>query len=361
MNDDKKNPRGVYERNPGSGVWYVRFKDETGRLIREKVGAKSLAEKVYHIRRAEVAKRRFIPEATLHSFGALVDDAVRLLKTKHRGKYGESKPCKLGRFAIVREWWGDRPASSITASDISDKLGEHCKTPATRNRYRATISRVYSIALKNEKVQKNPARAVDLLEENNERIRCLADDEETRLRKAMRKLCPDREPEFDLALYSGIRHTEQYELTWDRADLKQGQLTIDRSKHGKHRFVELNDAAVAALKQLRALHPESALVCPDGEAHREWWDAVRKEAKLAEYFRWHDIRHTYASRLVRKGVSLYSISELLGHKTLATTKRYAHLDRPHLRQAVKQLDQPSIPAGIPAILDEDTPTSGTIN
>lgn len=361
MSDDKKkNPRGVYEKNPGSGVWYVRFKDENGRLHREGVGSKSLAEKVYHIRKAEVAKRRFIPEATQHTFGSLVDDAVRLLKTQHRGKYGD-KPCKLGRFAIVREWWGQRSASSLTASDISDKLGEHCKTPATRNRYRAVVSRVYSLAVKNGKALRNPARGVDLLEENNERTRQLEANEETILRKAMRKLCPEREPEFDLALNSGMRWEEQYTLTWDRVDLKYNQLTINRSKHGKRRFVELNAAAVSALKQLRILHPESALVCPDGEEHRYWWDAVRAEAKLDEYFRWHDLRHTFASRLVRRGVSLYAISELLGHKTLVMTKRYAHLDRADLRKAVAQLVQPGIPTGIPAELDADTPTSGTIN
>lgn len=102
-------------------------------------------------------------------------------------------------------------------------------------------------------------------------------------------------------------------------------------------------------------------MCPGGEDHRYWWDAVRAEAKLDEYFRWHDLRHTFASRLVRRGVSLYAISELLGHKTLMMTKRYAHLDRADLHKAVQQLDQTGILTGIPATLDEDTPTSGTIN
>jgi integrase len=336
MSDDKRNPRGVFERRPGTGVWYARYKDENGRLYRERVGPKSLAVKVYHKRKTEIASRKFFPEAAQHTFASLCDDAIRFLKARHRQRYGDARPFRSGRFEIVKKWFGERLATSITASDISAKIGEQCKAAATHNRYRATVSRVYSLAIRNGKAQRNPARDLDLLPENNARTRCLSMDEETNLRAAIRKLCPNRVHELDLALNTGMRWAEQYELTWECVDLKHDQLMIGRSKHGERRFVELNANALTALDRLLALNPTASLVCPDADAHREWWDAVRNEAKLTD-FRWHDLRHTFATRLVRDGVSLYEISELLGHKTLVMTRRYAHLDRAHLRRAVDRL------------------------
>lgn len=167
----------------------------------------------------------------------------------------------------------------------------------------------------------------------------------------------------DLAVNTGMRWAEQYELRWECVDWNHDQLTIGRSKHGKRRFVELNADALAALNRLRVLNPKSSLVCPDGDAHREWWEGVRAEAKL-EDFRWHDLRHTFATRLVRNGVSLYEISELLGHKTLVMTRRYAHLDRAHLRRAVDRLVQPGKSGGHPGDhprLETITPVSRTIH
>jgi integrase len=88
---------------------------------------------------------------------------------------------------------------------------------------------------------------------------------------------------------------------------------------------------------LRALKPESSFVCPDGEEqHRDWWDAVRKAAKV-EDFRWHDLRHTFASRLVMNGVDILTVNKLLRHKTLQVTMRYAHLAATHLHDAIERL------------------------
>jgi len=88
-------------------------------------------------------------------------------------------------------------------------LAQQGRKPATLNRYRAAMSRIYSIAITNGKVSNNPARLVPLQRENNERVRWLEDKEEIAIRQAIRQHWPQREPEMDLALHTWRRRSEQ--------------------------------------------------------------------------------------------------------------------------------------------------------
>jgi integrase len=104
---------------------------------------------------------------------------------------------------------------------------------------------------------------------------------------------------------------------------------------------------MAALEKLRRLAGTSELVCPHayGREHRNWWTAALKEAKV-QNFHWHDLRHTFASRLVMAGVDLYTVKELLGHAVIAVTMRYAHLAPSHLQAAVDKLASATVTVGV---------------
>lgn len=99
-----------------------------------------------------------------------------------------------------------------------------------------------------------------------------------------------------------------------------------------------NSEARRALAKLRAVAPNSLLVCPNAteKSHRIWWLRCLKEAKIQD-FRWHDLRHTFASRLVMCGVDILRLNKLLRHKTLAMTMRYSHLTAAELHTAVERL------------------------
>ena len=122
-------------------------------------------------------------------------------------------------------------------------------------------------------------------------------------------------------------------------------LTIPRSKHGGSRHVQLNDTAMAILRALpsrlqrRWVFPSATGKTPMSANNFRYrvFDVAVRQAKI-EDFTWHDLRHTFASRLVMRGADLRSVQELLGHKTLAMTLRYAHLSPAHLHKAVKLLD-----------------------
>ncbi|MFY9583375.1 MAG: site-specific integrase, partial [Candidatus Acidiferrales bacterium] len=181
----------------------------------------------------------------------------------------------------------------------------------------------------------NPIRQVPRRKENNARVRFLDEAEEARLRAKIRESYAEREPEFDLALHTGMRRSEQYGLRWENVNLRLGIITIPCSKHGERRYEPVNSQARAALESLRQQRDGSERLIPRGHGRR-WFERAVREAGIVD-FHWHDLRHTFASRLVMAGVDLRTVQELLGHKTITMTVRYSHLAPAHLQEAVDRL------------------------
>ena len=213
--------------------------------------------------------------------------------------------------------------------------------PGTVNRHRSLLSLTYRLAIRNGKARENPVRQVARKRENNVRTRFLDTKEEAALRATIRALYPERVPEFDLALHTGMRRNEQWQLRWQDLNLGAGIITIPQTKHGATRHVPINSVAEKALQTLSKNRNESPYVCAgsdqrEGRDWERWFEECVREAKIVD-FRWHDLRHTFASRLAMAGVSLRTLAELLGHKTLAMVMRYAHLAPAHLRDAVEKI------------------------
>jgi integrase len=193
--------------------------------------------------RARKLPENFRAESVL--FSEIADNALAWAKT-HKLSYGDD----VIRMKRILEAFKSRPAESISSQDIEKWFAEQTWKPATFNRYKALFSLVYRLAISAGKVKVNPARAVKTRTENNGRTRFLSKEEETRLRQQIAEHCPEHLPEFDIALYTGMRRSEQYGLTWGCVDLERRILTIPRSKHGWMRYVFLNDTSLAALQML---------------------------------------------------------------------------------------------------------------
>ncbi len=341
MKSEPKKARGIYEKVRGTGIWWVRYADANGKIRREKVGNKSAAIKLYHKRKTEVLEGKKLPEqlrARKVTFAELANDALEYSKA-HKRSYRDDEV----RMAKLREWLGQRPAESVSPQEIERWLlakAEDLK-PATLNRYRALLSLVYRLAMQNGKVQLNPARLVRQRKEDNGRIRFLSSEEELALRAAIRKDYLNREPELDLALNTGLRRSEQFGLTWDGVDFERRVLTVLRSKNGEARHIPLNDAAIVALRSVEAYKNGSPYVFLAGDGTRlcspRFWFTAAVEAAGLKDFTWHCLRHTFASRLVMAGVDLRTVQELMGHKTIQMTVRYAHLAPQHRLAAVQRL------------------------
>jgi integrase len=266
----------------------------------------------------------------------LIKDAIAEALRNHALK--KAKKLCVYRYRLLGEWFKGRKASSIRPEEIDKRLSDHCRTPANFNRYRNSLSHAYRLGTQNAKASENPARLIKLKQENNTRVRFLEPEEEMKLRDAIRELHPAREAEFDLALHTGMRWSEQYGLTWSQVNWKLNEITLLHTKSGRKQYVRINKAARAALEKLRVIARGSAYVCPDQGHHafELWWGEVLEASKISN-FHWHDLRHTFASRLVMAGVDIFTVSKLLRHGNVATSQRYAHLTDAHLQQAIERL------------------------
>jgi len=187
----------------------------------------------------------------------------------------------------------------------------------------------------------NPVKKVRKLQEPHYRTRFLTDDEILRL---LAKCGPRLYPFVVMALNTGMRRGELVGLRWENTDLANGVITLTKTKSGKKREVPINSAARQLLERLPR-DRETVLWCPN--IVKEFPKAA-SDAKV-ENFRFHDLRHTFASHLVMKGVDLYIIQALLGHSTYEMTQRYAHLAPNQKRVAVEVLGSKWTPLWTPPV------------
>jgi site-specific recombinase XerD len=334
----RRNPRGVFEKVLRSGVWWICYWDAQGRKRREIAGTKSNAIDLYRKRKTEALQGKKLPEKLRRATVTFADIAKDALAYSKANKL--SYRHDAGRMETLLGWFREYPAESITAQDIERRFDKQKWSPATVNRHRALLSLTYRLAVRNGKAKENPARLVRHRLEDNARIRFLSAEEETELRTAIAAACPEHLPELELALNTGLRLSEQYRLRLQNVSLIRRTLTIPRSKNGATRHVPLNQAAIRALETMQVRANGSELVCGGAKTPRRWFDSAVKTAAL-QSFTWHCLRHTFASRLVMVGVDIRTVQELMGHKTIGMTVRYAHLAPKHTLAAMERLDAPT--------------------
>ena len=185
---------------------------------------------------------------------------------------------------------------------------------------------------------------VSKLEEPKGRVRFLSREERTRLLDACRKT-PDLYTIVVLALSTGARRGEILGLRWRDVELKRSVIVLHDTKNRDRRVLPLSGPALAIMQERsRVRHITTDRVFPnlrrpeaEYNIRRCWPEAL--EAAGIEDFRFHDLRHSAASYLAMNGATLAEISEILGHRTLAMVKRYAHLTDSHVSKVVARMNE----------------------
>lgn len=370
---------GVYELEPD--VWCARLR-VNGKLVRKRFGRGSAArkqavdwvEKARTIRRTgegvlpSTAKRPTLTTAEVAilgdtggiTVGKLCDEFGAYIK-RHPEEYRDQKNPPR-RIAEIKAMFGDRGAAGLKPSEIENWLDDVQEdrelANATINKLRGTFSMIYQHGKRKDLVDMNPAGDVPLRDVGNGIERYLSEAEETRMRgvlqeaidacdpiqqPVMRNHAIQRRIEFDFALKSGVRMSEQYNLTWSDVDFKRKIMRLRKTKNGKPRNAFIIDDVATDLRTLKAMalgrrdgKEDSDLVFSKSDPHK-WFGAYLKEGKIKD-FRWHDLRHTFCSRLVQAGVHLSVVKEAAGHSSIASTMRYAHLAPSQIHDALAVLN-----------------------
>lgn len=257
-------------------------------------------------------------------------------------------------------WWaariGSMPVLEVQAGDVAQYLrvlerGEgvsgRAVSVATRNRYLTALSSVLTWGAR-ERVygyDANPIRGVHLRrKEPRGRVRFLSDEERQQLLAACRESYEPRlYPLTLMAISTGMRQGELLRLRWRDVDFEGERAIIENSKNGDRRAVPLAGPvheAMRARAKVRLLTTDLVFADFEGRARfpRAAWRKAIHAAKL-EDFTFHDCRHTAASYLAMSGATLAEIAEVLGHRTLAMVKRYAHLTESHTLRVARRMAQ----------------------
>jgi integrase len=273
-----------------------------------------------------------------------------------------------------------KPLTDITPSILDQwrvkRLNDGISN-ATLNRDIGVLKSLMTKATEWGVLKENPLKNLKLFKiDRAPKVRYLSLEEETRLRQALLdreyKLKQERKsanqwredrgyvlypevaddescdhlmPMVLLSINTGLRQGELFNLNWEMVNLSERSLILSGgiTKNSSSRYIPLNDEANQIIQQLyKKSDVKVGLVFPSKNNQpfnniKRSWSSVLKTANITQ-FRWHDLRHHFASKLVMVGIDLNTVRELLGHSDIKMTLRYAHLAPEHKINAVKKID-----------------------
>lgn len=328
--------------------WYIRY-TINGKEKWESVGKVGMITKAAAQVRLEEKKRQVrlgqldmigakIP--TLNDFSGEYLSYVRDTIAKRSWKRDVLSLTHLNSFL------GDRKLSAITSKDILDYQSKRLKDdlrPATVNRELACLKHLFNIAKQKAKFfGDNPVSKVKFLEESNKVDRVLTLEEEERL---IANSATHLKPIILTAIHTGMRKNEILSLKWANIDLENNLITIEptNTKTKKLKRIPINSTLRKTLIEQRpkTVFREYVFLNPEGKPYnrsdslKRCFEGACRRANI-KGLRFHDLRHTAATRMVESGASIVAVSKILGHSSLNTTMRYSHPDN-SLREAVEKL------------------------
>lgn len=328
-------------KHPDSGIWWLDIRAPGGQRIRRSAGTKDRkAAQEYHDKvKAELWRAAKLGEAPDHVFEEAAVKFLRLCEGQR------DYATKLRHVAYWREQFAGRPVRSLTAGVIAEALPthrtyEHRATlaikPATKNRYLSTIRRILNLCVEWGWISRTPK--LSKFHEPDVRVRW---ESRAAIVQLIRALPVDWMREATLlAVSTGMRANEILSLTWDQVDLVRGNawVTHGMAKSKRARSVPLNADAVSLLRRRLGTHP-SLVFSRQPRPGREPAKISQVDARMfaracaaagIEDFRFHDLRHTWASWHVQAGTPLMVLKELGGWERIEMVQKYAHLAPTHL-------------------------------
>ena len=324
----------IYKRN-GTSKWWARWTDQNGRHHRKSTGTED--KELAQVLAAKWQQESFMEQ----HFGVIPDTPFRdaLLRYGQERQrenlvtYEKSVKYRLQRLldkfdsmnltdithAVIRGWADERLAQV---------------KPATALRDLSTLRAIFNKAFREGLLAQVPP--FPRMKKDKGRCRWLTVEEEQRLLVASK---PHQQSLIAFAIDTGGRKSELLTLDWRNVDLVRGFVRFTKTKNGEDRSVRLTDRAKQVLADLgsKEFGPVFTYRGQPMKEIKTSFDKARTKAEL-EDFRFHDLRHTFASRLVQQGVSLYEVMHLTGLKSYQMVQRYAHLSPDFQERAITALN-----------------------
>lgn len=323
--------------------WYMDYRDDTGKRIHKVARfAQTLEEAQLALEtclRSAFSKVNGIPEPKKIVF----DDFADLYIENYAKTNKRSWTCdKYSLDSHLKPYFGKFDLREITPLDLETYRAQRLKDgvkKSSSNREMALLKKMFNLAGDWGFSEENPVRKIKFFpEKDNLRERILTPEEEARL---LPRCVPHLRPIVVFALNTGMRKGEILRLRWDQVDLVNRSVRVTKTKSGKDRTVPLNDAAAGVIMSQRRMK-QGDFVFPSPKTgvamksvDHSFWRACSLAGILG--LRFHDLRHTFATRLIRKGADIITVQGLLGHHAVTVTQRYTHSGAEEKQRAVEAL------------------------
>ena len=332
-------------------VWWMNFTYQ-GRQIRRstETSDRKIAQRILDKVKGEVAEGKWFERlpGQDNMFGELMEKYMKEHSARNKAPRTHERDKSLKKHLI--DFFGNRPLMEITPRLVAEyksmRRGEGA-APQTINNETSLMSHAFNLAINHwEWVKENPVKKVAKEKVNNLIERWLTMEEEQKLLASSPRWLQEI---IIFAINTGLRMGEILDLRWPRVDLSRRTVTIlEEQKNRGRDTLPLSEGALTVLKErARVRSIKTDLVFMTGNAtriesrnlHRAFYIALEK-SKIKR-LRFHDLRHTFATRLVQAGVDLYTVQKLGRWKTVSMVMRYAHHHPESLRCGVEALDKVS--------------------
>lgn len=334
----EKEPQvGIYRRGD---VWWIDYYDKNHERVQESSHSfiKRDAEALLTLRKSEIFSGAYKrPVKTI--FGQFGDRYMEYAKANKRSWLRDEQMLKH-----LKDFFGlQTELAGITPAEIEGyKLNRRKKVSgSTVNRELALLKRMFNLAIDWDLFREvNPMRKVKFFKEFNTGVRVVSPDEEGKL---LRNAAPYIQDVIRFALNTGLRTGEIFTLRWSDVDFEKNVLTIFAPKTQKTRAVPINSEAQRVLEAW-ALGKKSDFVFYNLDTGKPFVDLKTgfqracKKAGITDVT-WHTLRHTFASRLLNRGVDIVTVQQLLGHSAITVTMRYTHTNLESKHAAVAKLEK----------------------
>jgi excisionase family DNA binding protein len=361
-NKSKTRPYGygnVYQRKTGRS-WTMDFYDETGRRIQKSIPDAQNKEQAILALQLEVGKTFDKAHGIEHKEEKIgFRDFAEIYHQDYMQTVRRNFKPDVYRLQILCGYFKNVDLRTITGLDIERFRASRIKkgnNRSTVNRYLQLMGKMFNLAVEEGYLEENPARKVKPFSEKDTlKERILAEKEEEKL---MENSSDTLKPIIAVALNTGMRRAEILGLKWKNVDFQAKRIRVEKTKNGRVRFIPITDDLFKQILKLKSENGQSAFVFLNPATKKPFLDMktpFKRACRISEIegLRFHDLRHTFATRLIERGIDIETVRDLCGHSSIKVTERYVHTTDERKRKAVEILSKKSDETGLNSDKESD--------